>query len=42
MKISEIASTIEELSYDARTINSIQEVFFNQLLPIVLFERREK
>ena len=31
MKISEIASTIEELSYDARTINSIQEVFFQAI-----------
>lgn len=31
MNISEIASTIEDLSYDARTINSIQEVFFQAI-----------
>ncbi len=30
MSIREIASTIEELSYDARTIDSIQQVFFKQ------------
>ena len=31
MSISEIASTIEELSYDARTIDSIQQVFFQAI-----------
>lgn len=31
MSISEIASVVEELSYDARTIDSIQQVFFQAI-----------